>query len=257
MPPKKQSGGGGNTQILITNFHLSKSDVFVLGDISRVIQEKYGGSPTFGDLTRMDGVGIHTHIPADQFEPLRALTGTLILNNPIWIVKCPLVYGVYSDDLSALFASQCLQGFADLSHLTQKLNTAQKPAIDLNDLDFVEFLLWRLGTESRDKMFYVATLILTDNEIKSIDKWSHFFHFLPNLKKIHLNGNKLSNAPSFPEWPHLEVVWDKGSQKGPQKGQQQEGGRGDDGSQRGGRRGGARGGRGGGRGYGGDSNDWE
>jgi hypothetical protein len=249
MPPKKKQGGGGGagmSEILITNFHPSKSDAFVLGDVSRVVEERWHGAPTFEDSTRLEGVGLRVFVPDHQVEPLRSLTGSLILNNPIWIVKCPLVYGIHTDSLSAVFASQCMQGFADLSNLKQKLNAAGKPAIDFNDLDFVEFLLWRLGTESRDKMFYVSTLILTDNEIRSIDKWSPFFHFLPNLKKIHLNGNRLQNVPSFTEWPHLEVVYDKGGQKAQQRGQQQDGGRGDDG---GGYRGGQRGGRGGRGGY--------
>jgi hypothetical protein len=113
-----------------------------------------------------------------------------------------------------------------LSHLNQKLKTAQKPAIDLNDLDFVEFELWHLGTESGGKTFYIAILVLTDNDIKRVDKWSRFFPVLPNFNKLHLNGNNVSNTPSFPEWPHLEVVWDNGSQKGRQTDQQQDGGRG-------------------------------
>jgi hypothetical protein len=239
MPGKKQGGGGGISQILVTNFHRSKSDALVLGDLSRLFQEKSGRSPTFADVSRLEPFGIKVSVPDKDAEALRALTGTLILHFPIWIIKLPSEFGIYSDDLATLFTSQCLQGFADLSQLKQKLNRAGRLEIDFNNLDFVEFLLWKLGMESRERMFWVATLVLTDNEIRKVDKWGPFFHFLPNLRRINLKGNKLDNMPTWPEWPNLYVVWEKSSQqKGQGKGQQQDGSRGDERGQRGGRRGG-------------------
>jgi hypothetical protein len=79
--------------------------------------------------------------------------------------------------------------------------------VRLNSRDFVEFLLFHLGTEARDERFWVHTLILCDNDIQAIDPWSPFMHFLPHLRVINVANKRITEPPDLPEWPLLSITW--------------------------------------------------
>lgn len=154
-----------------------------------------------------------------QMEAVLGLNGSFIYNNPIWIIKYPQYYENIGFDLSKIFATSTCNGQVDLNNLKQRFEQLGKnPSdIDFNNRDFVEFLLYRLGTESRDKRFYVDTLILTNNFIEDINRWSPFLVFLPTLHSLILNQNPLKQQPDLPAYPYISIDCDPKIPKGNKK----------------------------------------
>jgi hypothetical protein len=163
--------------------------------------------------------GILARLPDKaQRDDVVAITGTLILNHPIWIVRRPTEWRHLADALTPVFRANCSDGVVDLGHLADKITGDVD--VDFDERDFVEFLFLRLGTEARDDRFSVKTLVLIGNKIRSIDDWAPFFHFLPVLEVIDVRENPIKQSPALPDWPELEVEWEesRSDQEGPEWG---------------------------------------
>jgi hypothetical protein len=139
-----------------------------------------------------------------------SLNGLLILNYPIWIIKLPTTFGEWTEIFSIIFDANARSGIADLGSFAEKFAAAggDPSVVNFNSRDFVEFFLFRLGTEARDKRFWVKTLILTRNSIQSIDPWTAFLAFLPNLQEINVRENPIEAVPQLLELPEIVVTCD-------------------------------------------------
>lgn len=147
---------------------------------------------------------------AEQMKAVLDLNGTFIYNNPIWIIKFPTFYGQYGPVLSTIINRSICNGQIDLSNLKNRFaKLGNDPSVvDFNKLDFVEFFLYQLGTESRDKRFFIDSLILNNNNIQDINKWSPYLTFLPTLQTLVLNQNPLKRAPDLPAFPYIIIKSD-------------------------------------------------
>ncbi|KAK8893993.1 hypothetical protein M9Y10_022423 [Tritrichomonas musculus] len=146
----------------------------------------------------------------NQAEAILKLNGSYIYNNPIWIVKFPTNHQKYIFDLSEIFSMTTCNGHVELSNLKQKFERLGKDSSDINfnNRDFVEFLFYRLGSESRDRRFFIDTLNLSDNLIEDVNSWSPFLVFLPTVRTIILNNNHLKERPNFPAFPFISFKFD-------------------------------------------------
>jgi hypothetical protein len=179
------------------------------------VERRVGGRPNFiSREPKEDGVLVILQNQIQRDKTLE-INGFLVLNHPIWIVKSPEPFEGFRPVLSRVFQTNASDGIVDLGSLAQKVTDAggDGNAVKLNNRDFVEFLLFRLGTEARDERFWVQTLVLCDNEIEAIDPWSPFLHFLPHLRVINVTENNITQKPDLSEWQQLKVVWQPRVQK--------------------------------------------
>jgi hypothetical protein len=212
-------GGGGRFDLLISNFAATRSPDAIVDEL-----EKLAGRGSLGNKQYercFDGIRIH---PANLqvANALLERNGLLIFNWPLWIIRVP--WGLFAQQgpyevLRQIFLQNCCNGKMDLGNLQTKIGRmgVQTKWIDFGNRDFVEFLLYRLGSESRDQKFIVRDLILTGNGIQQVDAWSSFLRFLPDLRTIVLHDNHISRPPNLGEWnrPLLVVEWNPARQTGP------------------------------------------
>jgi hypothetical protein len=202
---------GPTFALFLSNYPRRASKESVLCAIQHEVQQECNARPTFLDHVAVAD-GLRVTLPNQaQCDAVWAVNGRLVLNYPLWIIRFPSKrLGVLTHPLSEIFQENSADGVVDLSNLAAKFaDTGADPwQANFKDIDFVEFLLFRLGSEARDDRFLVQALVLGGNNInKALGAWSPFFHFLPNLRLIDLRGNKVRGPVSFPEWPRLEVRW--------------------------------------------------
>ena len=218
--PKKQKqkdewgkGNKSDRDLFISNFPLKRSMDAVLSALSALLLRKVGAEPTFVEKeVLLDGIRVRVpnHV---QYKAVLECNGAYIFNQPIWIVKLPLQVGKYTTHLATIFSRFTSNGQVDLSNLKDKLMSCGIEAKELNDAnfdnrDFVEFLFFRLGSESRDKRFHVDTLLLNGNNIQNPNLFSTFLTFLPTLHRLVLNDNPIRNEQAL-DWPYVEVVCER------------------------------------------------
>jgi hypothetical protein len=195
---------GDGFDLLISNYPPSKEDAVVQA-VEDEVQRRFERRPRLTDCAAFSG-GLRVRVPTEmEFDALLSLTGELLLNHPIWIVKCPDFLAPLVPALSRVFRRNSADGVVDLTNLAEKLRA---PTVNLNNRDFVEFLLFQLGVQARDSRFWVTAIVLGGNRIEGIDMWAPFFHFLPNLRVVDVRGNALRRRPHFAEWPKLVVKCD-------------------------------------------------
>jgi hypothetical protein len=195
---------GDGFDLLISNYPPSKED-FVIQAVEAEVERRFQRRPRFMERSAVSG-GLHVKVPTEaEFDAVLSLTGSLILNHPIWIVKSPNFLGPLVPILSRIFRRYSADGIVDLSNLARKVGAC---GVNFNNRDFVEFVLFQLGTHARDSRVWVRVLILGGNEIEAIDPWAPFFHFLPNLRIVDVHGNDLRRRPQFADWPKLIVKCD-------------------------------------------------
>jgi hypothetical protein len=145
----------------------------------------------------------------EQYDAVHSCSGLFVLNNRIWIVRFPGALGELCPFLSTVFRASTWHGQVDLCGLADQVaRLGRKPAaVNFADLDFVEFLFFRLGTEARDEPFLVETVLLNSNGIEDVTHWAPFMHFLPHLHALVLNENPLKYAPTTlaTDWLQVEV----------------------------------------------------
>lgn len=195
-------------QILISNFPLNRSPDVIVNALCLLVQRACGGRPKILQQAVLQDRIIISVLNQIQMDFTLQMNGSFICNNPIWLIKAPLEFEFMTNCLTSIFHANCEDGQVDLSDLRTKVGMygGIPNIVNFNNRDFVEFLLFRLGTDSRDQRFYVGSLILSYNAIPSVDMWSPFFHFLPNLRTLILNFNCLSAPPYLPQWPYIEIV---------------------------------------------------
>ena len=146
-------------------------------------------------------------------DALLWLNGKLIHNYPIWIIKWNERMQIYTGPLSMLFSQNTEDGQIDLSYFNEKLAAigVDVTNVNLNNRDFVEYMFYGMGCCTRERMLWVHTMILSNNNIESIDMWYPFFHFMPNLKHIIIKSTNLRQHPYMdPDWPLLQIESDFG-----------------------------------------------
>ena len=147
-------------------------------------------------------------------EAMLLLNGRLVYNYPIWMVRHNEKMCQYGQALVMVYKTNTSDGQLDLSNFYHKFHEFfgkyDARYVNLNNRDFVEFVLFGLGIKSRERMLWVHTLILSDNDIESIDMWGPFFHFVPNLRNIIIKNTKLKQHPIITEWPLLKIESDFG-----------------------------------------------
>jgi hypothetical protein len=196
--------------LFISNYPPRCSAESVLRAIQSQVERRIGVPPTFLERQSVaDGLRATVPNPV-QADAILNINGSLILNHPIWIVKLPIELGEWTEAFSIVFETNTRDGIADLGSFAEKfaLVGGDPGIVNFNRRDFVEFFLFRLGTEAREKRFWVRTLVVTNNRIESIDPWSTFLAFLPNLREINVRGNPLRARPQLFEWPEIMVVAD-------------------------------------------------
>jgi hypothetical protein len=192
-------------EVLISNYPPKRPTEAVLCAIETVVELKVHRRPNFKSYQNKEG-GILVRLPNKvQRDAVVDITGTLILNYPIWIIRQSTNWSHLGNALTPVFRANSSDGIVDLGYLAGKI----EHNVDFSKRDFVEFLLFRLGTEARDDRFWVTTLIVAGNEIQSIDPWASFLHFLPHLEVIDVRQNPIKSTPILPDWPELEVKWDE------------------------------------------------
>lgn len=200
-----------NYTLLISNYYPEdRPPDAVLEMLKKLAFESFGGSPDFSSPLKCEGgfmVSVLNHI---QYDALLQLNGALVYNYPIWIIKFPSndTLAMHFPVFTNIFMKSS-EGQVDLSNFANKVNEehGRPEIVNFNNREFVEFLLYRLGVDSRDKKFWVSSLILCNNGIQNINPWASFFHFLPNLKHININNNPLFEAPNLPEYMQIQVEY--------------------------------------------------
>lgn len=217
---KQQFVAPQNYTLFISNYPYGRSPEAILNILNTQIFNCFGASPMFDNPSPIgDGftVSVLNHI---QYDAMLQLNGALVYNYPIWIVK------FHFDDpfanqftiFSKIFIDSLSEGQVDLTNFASKfqiadaLNEGDASIVNFNNREFVEFLFFRLGVESRDNRFWVSSLILCYNGIKSISYWVPLLHFLPNLKYINLKYNNLESEPNLPDYLQISVDYDPISQ---------------------------------------------
>lgn len=215
------NGGGhgvGRFSVLVGNYSPLTSANGIIQSIVDQIRRSTGNELDFKyGLIFPQSLEFTISLPnAAQMKAVLDLNGSLIHNNRIWIIKFPAFYEKYGLDFSEIFNKSICNGQIDLSNLRKKFDDLGKNAtiIDFNKQDFVEFLFYRLGTESRDKRFFIHTLILNNNFIQDINEWNSYFAFLPTLHTIILNQNPIKRQPYLPSYPYITIQCDKKFQQG-------------------------------------------
>jgi hypothetical protein len=197
MRPKARGG----PILLISNYSQEYSYTSVLSVLTSLITQRTGLYPQWILVEMITGIGIGIKITfkdQDQYDAVHSCNGCFVLKSRIWIVQFPSVLGSLCPTLTSLFRTHTWHGQVDLSGLANQFEQlGENPRqINFNDLIFVEFLLFHLGTEARDERFLVRTLLLNNNNIEDVNKWAPFMHFLPDLHLIVLTENPLKFAPT-------------------------------------------------------------
>lgn len=197
-PNNPVNQGPQNYSLIVTNYSIGRSSDAILNVLKTLTFTHFGAYPSFfnkkeGDDKTYFIVSVLNHI---QFDALLQLNGIFVYNYPIWIIAYPSndYLAQHYQVFSSIFLSSLSDGQLDLSDFASKvaLNGGDSSIVNFNNREFVEYLFFRLGVDSRDKKFWVSSIILCNNNIKAISPWASFFHFLPNLKYINLNNNDLS-----------------------------------------------------------------
>lgn len=207
-------------RVAITNYPPRASPDAVWSRLKKVFAEVWGSEP--GVIGTVEAIGDGTHktemftvnlINRAHMDALLWLNGKLIYNYPIWILRWNRSMEVYTGPLSLLFSQNTEDGQIDLSNFREKMEAigADMTNVSLNNRDFVEYLFYGMGCCARGRMLWVNTMILSDNDITSIDMWYSFFHFMPNLKHIIIKNTNLRQHPYMdPDWPFLRIESDFG-----------------------------------------------
>jgi hypothetical protein len=208
-PPNDKQKKRQTFELFFSNYPLRLSMEAIMGAFCQVVIDKYGHPPVFRDQASfLDGFRVS--VPdAAQMNGIREMNGVLVFNQPIWIIKFPSQLGALYDPLARIFQQNVSNGIVDLTNLTLQFQTLgyDPKWINFKQRDFVEFLFFRLGTTSRDERFFVETLVLNQNPIESIDLWSPFFAFLPNLHYLIVNETFIRREPKLSNCPYLIVIW--------------------------------------------------
>lgn len=212
-------------EILISNYPIMKSTDAIMSAISLEVLSRFGGLPVFKSKKPVPD-GIRAVLANNQqFQALLSCNGMYIFNQKIWIIKFPLAVGAYTTWFARIFVRYTSNGIVDLSNLRDKLKELEVPDkllkdANFNNRDFVEFLFYRLGTESRDSRFFVETVLLNGNNINMAQKLAPFLVFLPTLRRLVLNDNPIKvkeDGLFLPQCPFVEVVCERASKAQPNK----------------------------------------
>ena len=208
---KNQKG----TELLIANGPIDKSRDAILTALSTTVLSRVGGRLEFVAAESV-AEGVHVTLPNNvQFRALLDCNGSYVFNQKIWIIKWPEDVGVYTLWLWRVFARHTSNGVVDLSNLKEKLAAMEMPddqlkGVNFGNRDFVEFLFYRLGTESRDRRFFVEVVLLNQNGITNLQGIGKFLVFLPTVQRIVVTDNPLKSQELFiPEHPYVEVICDR------------------------------------------------
>lgn len=214
-------------QVLISNYPLNNSIDEVIQCISSKMKERGCRESQITVATSINNSECTLEVSKDELDHILDLNGSYIFNNPIWIIHYPDTYLELIPCLSLIFTKSTSQGVVNLSNLSKQLTTNGCDAalinfIDFKNLNFVEFLFYRLGSESRDNRFFVENLILENNEINDISQWYRFRTFLPTLHQLKVTQNPITKTFSTNKWPYLTlqknvILPKKGSPKNPPK----------------------------------------
>ena len=218
------------TDLLIANGPRDKSNDAILTALSTAVLSRVGGRLEFVAVESV-AEGIHVTLPNNvQFRALLERNGSYVFNQKIWIIKWPEAVGAYTLWFWRVFSRNTSNGVVDLSNLKQKLAAMEMPddqvkGVNFGNRDFVEFLFYRLGTESRDRRFFVEVVLLNQNGITNVQGIGKFLVFLPTVQRIVVSDNPLKSQDLFiPEHPYVEVICDrigKEQQTGQKKRQKQ------------------------------------
>lgn len=139
-----------------------------------------------------------------QVNAVLNANGTYIYNNPIWIIKYPFIYQSYRQPIINLISSFVSDGLGDFSNMAQRSVSFVNNSnfINFNDQTFAEYFFYMLGSESRDKRFFIESIILSNNSIIDINIIMKYFVFLPTLRTVYANQNPLKYEPN----PHPRVT---------------------------------------------------
>lgn len=194
--------------LFITNFKLSNKSSIPRIFASLVAKhsninlnsdlESDNSSFTYIGPPQLNSPGFLIKMPQNLIDQIMNFNGTFIFNQPIWIVKSPGNYFSYFNIFNQIFIETINEGTVDLSDMNQKLlekgiSSEELITFDFNNDDFIEFLLFFLGSFSRDSYFLVNSLILQNNNIKIItESMKRIIMFLPALRYLDLSQNPIS-----------------------------------------------------------------
>ena len=197
--------------VLVSNFRMTISPDAIINEIIEAIARRFKKTiiPIKEFLYPTYEFSLLFQNKADMETTLQ-LNGSWIFNNPIWIIRHANRFLNYQSQFLNLITSLTSNGVLDLSNLPQKWGMFgnDPKEINFNDQSFVEYLFYRIGSESRDRLIYIDTINLNNNQISNIQNWMPYFNFLPTLRKITLCHTKLSKEPVVSGWPFLTVVTD-------------------------------------------------
>lgn len=198
--------------MLITNYP-KDNYLMILDLLNESVRSNFGAYPTILNKKIDENEIIITVLNHIQYDALLQLSGSFVCNYPIWITKYHQNDKLDSQKqvFGLIFQRFSNNGIVELSGFADKFSKygGDPSIVNFNNRDFVEFLLFRLGTESRDKRFWVSTLYLENNGIKTISPWVPFLHFLPNLKQIKITNNPIEyiDNPILPEYLQIFVEY--------------------------------------------------
>jgi hypothetical protein len=193
--------------LFISNYPSSRSP----DDVARALSDLFRPAVKLSNPCKVaDGLAVSLETDDDQ-KLVHSMCGSFVFNSRVWIAKLPTAaFGNLCPYLSQVFEAHMWHGQVDLSSLSNKVAEVggKQKVVDFKNLDFVEFLWLRLGTESRDNCFMVHTLILSSNGIEDVTGWVPFQTFLPHLHFLWLTNNPLKFAPKFiaSEWLEVKVT---------------------------------------------------
>ena len=206
--------------LYISNYLETREADTILNALSQIVYRHFNAWPTFSNISKfnppLDGfrVDVKNYV---QYEAVLAMNGALIFNYPIWIIKLP--NGPLSDlseYLLSIIHGSASDGSVDLTNLAARLDRIIPPdkkallsIVDFNARDFVEFFLFMLGKEAKDRKFLVSSLFLGNNGIEFISNWTLFFYFLPNLRYLNVRNNPLREIPRLLQpFQHILIDFD-------------------------------------------------
>ena len=145
-----------------------------------------------------------------QMQAVLAMNGCLIKNYPIWIVRFGFFLLRFTDLLRRVILANYSDGLVDLSRLQEKWNeedgeSSGQNYVNMNNRDFVEFVLFTIGMLARDERIWVHSLVLSENGIEDVNPWAGFFHFLPNLRYLNVMDNPLTQPTKLVFFPWIYV----------------------------------------------------
>lgn len=147
-----------------------------------------------------------------QMQAVLAMNGCLIKNYPIWVVRFGFLLEVFTDLLRRVILANYSDGLVDLSRLQEKWNEEDRDGlsqgrdyVNMNNRDFVEFVLFTIGMLARDERIWVHSLVLSENGIEDVNPWARFFHFLPNLRYLNVMDNPLTQPTKLVFFPWIYV----------------------------------------------------